>query len=252
MRIAIGWHFFNEGLEKVGPILNGEKGFSSEGYLRNATGPLAPYFRNLIPDVNGLDRLDPGRLKAAWRADVDRISEHFGFNKTQRGDAEKILADSEQYADAWFGDREQTEKRLKYFRDLHEVQQIEQNRVPLPDGRTRVALSYERERAAAKRKELDADRVALLKDLDARGAALREAVVKLADEPQVASAGAYAPPKSSLEKMNLFISISVLAIGFCLMVGVFTRLAALGGAALPLADLPEHAPLAGPAGEPTS
>ena len=39
------------------------------------------------------------------------------------------------------------------------------------------------------------------------------------------------------------------AIGLCLMLGLFTPLAALGGARLPAEHLPEHAPLAGlPAG----
>jgi uncharacterized membrane protein YphA (DoxX/SURF4 family) len=36
---------------------------------------------------------------------------------------------------------------------------------------------------------------------------------------------------SSLDQMNRFISYSVFAIGLCLMLGLFTRLAALGGAA---------------------
>ena len=139
LRIAIGWHFHNEGWEKVGPLLSGEKGFSAEGYLKNSTGPLAAWFRNLIPDVNGLERLDPARLKAAWKADVDRISEHYGFNDKQRSDAAAVLADSEDYADAWFSDREKAEKRVQYFHDLNRVQKVEQNRIPMPDRRTRAA-----------------------------------------------------------------------------------------------------------------
>ncbi|MCA1686241.1 MAG: DoxX family protein, partial [Planctomycetia bacterium] len=117
---------------------------------------------------------------------------------------------------------EMREKRAKYYHDLRAVQKVERNF---------FALSYERERAAAKRKELDAERTELVKELDARGAALRESVAKLADEKQVASAGPYLLSTTSLQKMNLFISFSILAIGFCLMAGLFTRLAALGGAA---------------------
>jgi len=222
LRIAIGWHFHHEGWEKVWPLWNGEKGFSAEGYLRNSTGPLAPYFRNLIPDVNGLDRLDRERLKAGWQADVDRIATHFGVNGDQSAKAKTELEQSNQYADAWFGDREKLEKRNQYYDDLRAVQRVEQSR---------TALAFERERAAAKRKELDTTRTELTKDLDARGAALREAVTKLATEGQLASAGPYVLPKSTFEKMNLFISYSVWAIGLCLMFGLFTRLAALGGAA---------------------
>src|SRR5438128_609312 len=70
LRVAIGWHFHTEGLEKVEGWRKG-KPFSAEGFLRASTGPLAPYFRGLIPDVNGLAKLDPDRLKAAWTEDVE-------------------------------------------------------------------------------------------------------------------------------------------------------------------------------------
>ncbi len=221
LRIAIGWHFLNEGCEKVGPILKGEKGFSAEGYLRNSTGPLAPYFRGLVPDVNGLDRLYPDRLKKSWAVDVERIADHFGFDKDQRTKAKAELSHSNDIADAWFSDREKSEKRAKYLHELAQVQKIEHNR---------QALSYEKERAAARRKELDTDRADLLKELDGQGSALREAVSKLATDEQASSAGPYLAPKSTFERMNLFISFSVLAIGFCLLLGLFTRLAAVGGA----------------------
>ena len=42
LRIAIGWHFLTEGLEKVESTRYGKQPFSAEIYLRNATGPLAP------------------------------------------------------------------------------------------------------------------------------------------------------------------------------------------------------------------
>jgi thiosulfate dehydrogenase [quinone] large subunit len=45
LRIAIGWHFLYEGLTKV------EKGgWSSKGYLVNATGPLADHFKGMVVD----------------------------------------------------------------------------------------------------------------------------------------------------------------------------------------------------------
>ena len=43
---------------------SGKEPFSAEIYLRNATGPFAPYFRGMMPDVDGLAMLDPDRLKA--------------------------------------------------------------------------------------------------------------------------------------------------------------------------------------------
>jgi uncharacterized membrane protein YphA (DoxX/SURF4 family) len=222
LRIAIGWHFTTEGMEKLRSFTSGDKPFSAEVYLRNATGPLARYFRGMVPDANGLARLDPARLKAAWREDVKQIEDHYGFDTDQRAKAEKELTRSEQFADAWFSDRDMREKRRKYTHDLAEVQKVEWNP---------KALSYERERAAAKRRELDADRKDLLKDLDARGVVLRGAVTKLATAGQVGTAGPYTPPWTELDFMNRFVTFGVLASGVCLMVGFLTRLSALGAAA---------------------
>src|SRR5271156_3629934 len=45
LRLAIGWHFFVEGMDKLhNPT------WTSAGYLREATGPLAPRFRDLAGD----------------------------------------------------------------------------------------------------------------------------------------------------------------------------------------------------------
>lgn len=219
--MAIGWHFFTEGREKLDGYLKG-KPFNAEGYLRASTGPLAPYFRGLVPDVNGLARLDPDRLKLAWADDVHRISDHFNFDAEQRDKAASELKSSAHFVDVWFHDRENLETRRKYYHDLASVQAVERN----PS-----ALLYERERAAARRKDLDADRKELTAELDARGAALREAVTKLATTEQAAAAGPAHPPLNSLDVINILTTGGVLAIGFCLMAGLFTRAAALGGAA---------------------
>ncbi len=45
LRIAIGWHLLFAGLAKFAPDYRG-----SEGYLQEATGPLAPYFHGMVGD----------------------------------------------------------------------------------------------------------------------------------------------------------------------------------------------------------
>ena len=64
LRIAIGWHFLTEGLEKVDSTRYGKQPFSAEIYLRNSVGPLAPQFRGMLPDADGAALLDPAKLKA--------------------------------------------------------------------------------------------------------------------------------------------------------------------------------------------
>ena len=148
LRVAIGWHFLYEGWEKYESTQSGKEPFSAEIYLRNATGPLGPYFRGMVPDVNGLAELDPVRLKAAWRDDVDRINNHFGFNQDQRGEAQKTLDQDLQWADYWFSNPENQEKREKYYHDLREIQTTEGD----PQS-----LSFEKERAWDARRSVDAD-----------------------------------------------------------------------------------------------
>src|SRR4051794_27371158 len=114
LRVAIGWHFLYEGLDKI-EASKGSRPFSAEVYLRNSAGPLAPYFRGLVPDMNGLAKLDPARLKAAWREDIARIADHYGFDADQRAKADAALRDSEEYADIWFQDGENAEKIRKYL-----------------------------------------------------------------------------------------------------------------------------------------
>ena len=65
LRFAIGWHFLFEGIDKVESIRRGptetSRPFSSEPYLREVSGPLSPYIRQLTgdPDQAALLRLTP-------------------------------------------------------------------------------------------------------------------------------------------------------------------------------------------------
>jgi len=206
--------------------------------LRNATGPFGRYFRGMVPDVNSLAKLDPVRLKAGWAEDVERIAQHFKFDDKQRETAKAELTKAEADADGWFHDKEFLESRRKYIDELKEVMAVERNW---------SALSYERERAAARRKDLDIDRKKLVSELDASGGALRDAVVKLATDEQKTTAGSYpgarwtkltlaswlsipVPEWTSLQWVDHATIYGLLIMGVCLILGLFTRLSALAGA----------------------
>ena len=49
--VAIGWHFFQEGLSH-----KNDPKWTSEGFLRQAKGPLAPYYLERLPNFHGWDR----------------------------------------------------------------------------------------------------------------------------------------------------------------------------------------------------
>lgn len=246
LRIAIGWHFLYEGMEKYDSTRYGKDLFSAEIYLRNANGPLAPYFRELLPDVDGRETLDLAKLKTAWKQDVDGMAGHFGYTDTQRAEASKRLDEAERWADRWFSDPENSEKRTKYLHDLDQIQKTEQ------DPRS---MEFELERTWEDRRARDSDRRALIAPLAERGKDLRDSVAKLATSDQVRTGGApllyrlkhrtaslasdddaigaadAARPWTRLDVINFATTYGLIAIGACLILGFLTPLAALGAIA---------------------
>ena len=220
LRVAIGWHFLNEGSEKMASYQRGGKPFTAEPYLRASAGPFAGFFRAMIPDVDSLDKLDPEKLKAAWTADVDRIKTHYALAGDQVAKATAELEEAKKFVDLWFGGRDFSEKRAKYLHDLGAVNTVETEKNP---------MSFELERAADKRKELEKDRRDLIKEIDARAVSLKDAVAKLATPEQIAAAGPYKAPWTEVDRINMMTTYGLFAIGLCLMLGLFTRLAATGG-----------------------
>jgi uncharacterized membrane protein YphA (DoxX/SURF4 family) len=222
LRIAIGWHFLYEGWEKFESTFEGKEPFSAEIYLRNAAGPLAPFFRGMLPDADGKALLDAEKLRGTWTVEVRRIAHHYAFNLDQQSQAQKILDDNLQWAAHWFDDPENAQKRAKYLHDLSEVERTERN----PH-----ALSYEKERARDARRALDADRRALIEPLLERDQALRDAVSKLASFGQQTLTGTHQTQWTSLDVVNYSTIFGLIAIGLCLIAGLLTPLAALLAAA---------------------
>jgi uncharacterized membrane protein YphA (DoxX/SURF4 family) len=246
LRIAIGWHFLYEGFEKVDSMRYGKDPFSAEIYLRNATGPMGTYFRGMLPDVNSLAMLDPVRLKASWTGDVARITNHYNFTPDQRDAAQKILEGSLQWADYWFDDPANQEKREKYYHDLGQVLAAEQD----PE-----ALAYQKKLAWEERRSVDADRRSLIQPLVAQGTTLHEAVLLKVETDQREAADSRgkaifdwlaqkniniptslqskisgATPWTSLDVLNWMTIIGLITIGVCLITGFLTPVAALAAA----------------------
>src|SRR5258705_225183 len=68
LRVGIGVHFLAEGWSK----LENPKPFSA-GFFGNAKGPLAPVYKNLVWDADGLNRLDLETTLGEWDAYRNRI-----------------------------------------------------------------------------------------------------------------------------------------------------------------------------------
>src|SRR5262249_33803035 len=100
LRLAIGWHFLFEGMEKLR-----SDSWSSEGYLRESTGPLAPVFHRIAGDSVAerltpkpippnldlgkaeLDPYFPPALEKEWQAWHDGFVSRYGLSDKQKEEA---------------------------------------------------------------------------------------------------------------------------------------------------------------------
>ena len=122
LRIAIGWHFLTEGLDKVESTRYGKQPFSAEIYLRNAAGPLAPQFRSMLPDPDGLALLDSSRLKTGLGRERRTHREATTSSPTSRRPRPRRCSSrAYAWADVWFNTYDNREAREKY---LHELTQV--------------------------------------------------------------------------------------------------------------------------------
>lgn len=95
LRLAIGWHFLWEGLDKFKSAA-----WSSEAYLREASGPMAPWFRGLAGD-DLVERLTlasnnqfPEALAADWSNYIDQFKAHHSLTAEETKMAELVFRQS--------------------------------------------------------------------------------------------------------------------------------------------------------------
>ncbi|MFO0012369.1 MAG: DoxX family protein [Planctomycetota bacterium] len=86
LRVAIGWHFFQEGATKVR-----DGNFSSTPFLAAAKGPFAKQFHAMIPDFDGAMRMDPSKMDEVCKTFVARAAKEFGFDDAQTSAANDVL-----------------------------------------------------------------------------------------------------------------------------------------------------------------
>lgn len=102
LRIAIGWHFLVEGLDKYfAPA------WTSEPYLREATGPLAPKFREMAGDkvldeaTLGEGKTFPPALSEEWQAYLDAFAKHYQLTDAQQKETQRIFDQSKAETLTW-------------------------------------------------------------------------------------------------------------------------------------------------------
>jgi uncharacterized membrane protein YphA (DoxX/SURF4 family) len=221
LRIAIGWHFLYEGMDKLHTFQT-SKPFSAEAYLRFSNGPLSNQFRAIIPDVDSTAFLDLDQRPAAWKTSLTEYGEHYALTPDQKAAGEKAYEAALAKLDGWRKDRANREDLDKYLHELAANEALLNN--PL-------SMSYERERAQTKRKDLDGDRRKLVASVQA----LEDEIFTTLDKsltPDQKARGPISKPWTQLDMINRLTAWGLTLSGASLMLGLLAPLGALGGAYL--------------------
>jgi uncharacterized membrane protein YphA (DoxX/SURF4 family) len=235
LRIGIGWHFLHEGVWKAD-----QPDFSAEPYLRQAKGPLANWYRDLIPDVYGERRLDVEQMRTYWAKRIDAAEAHFGYSTNQRKAAERALDARWKELDDFLREEAKDPNGEPVKQDGKPVRQdkvaIAKHKRELAawkendaNPRTRE-IPHEQKRHWDKLVELQQEAVPWLTEADRLDADFRSDLVRIASAEQLEAAGELPRESYWLDWLEIATTYSLIGIGLCLMLGFATRLAAVVGA----------------------
>ncbi len=123
LRLAVGWHFYQEGVTKVD-----DPSWTAAHFFTGSKGPLKPLFEMMVWDMDGRARLNYAVTESGWPSiDLEKttgiwdqyrvtVSEHYGFDAAQQQAAEACLDHWEGQL-AWYFD-DNGDEIIKYFQGL--------------------------------------------------------------------------------------------------------------------------------------
>ena len=219
LRVGIGLHFFLEGADKL------ESGNSfSAGFLGNATGPLAPLYKRMVWDPDGLYRLDRDGTLAHWDNYKNRVVSHFGFDDKQTREADRALKAYDTRLKAFLGSR--SDEIEEYYL---QIERRDNN--ALDPSRSLASLQQHEAKIAAERLQL---RGQLIPTIDGLWTDLENDLNAISTPEQYQRHGRLAIGKIGRRfGDSMFVDKVIpwfdIAIGACLVLGLFTRAAAIFG-----------------------
>lgn len=232
LRLSLGCHFLYEGVWKIAH----RKEFTAKPFLAEAKGPAAPLFYAMLPDLDGRQRLvvatDAGGEQVvrsaayldAWKALHDDVVQRYRLDDDQKGEAGEILAHYTRGLEDYL--TRNREAIVGYFISLKEFDREQ------AAGHDRSA--YKKKRTWDRQQELRKEVDAWLSSLDDMGRNFQRDlwdVLKPDQQARGPIVAAWNPLAwTRMEQINFSVTYGLTAIGLCLMLGLCTRLAALGGA----------------------
>jgi hypothetical protein len=221
--LAVGFHFFDEGTNK----LHDPKPFTAS-FLRNAKGPFAPVFKSMLWDENGRVRLGEGALEETledWELYREQVADHYGFDESDRQQAAEVLKRHEAQLTSFFD--QNREDIDTYLKNLERLEQQQSN----PVTHDVPSLRDQREKLES---ELSKERAPWLAQIDRMWNSYEREMNSLANEDQ-RNQGELPLPRPgektfSAESIDKVIPYFNLIVGALLILGLFTRPTAIIGA----------------------
>lgn len=221
LRVTIGWHFLSEGYDKFV-----QPSWDAKPFFANARGPVAPQFRQMVWDYDGSLRTNVEKTTVHFAIFRDRASKHYGFDEAQKRQAKVNFAKAVKQLE-WV--LEQNTVSLEEYRlGVDRMKRLESDR-----NRSEVtSLAGQTE---AIRSEWTAKLNPVLAQIDLVWKNYEVAQNALANQEQ---AGKLPPlrmgvPRNQLidtSVMNRVVPYFDMTIGICLLIGLFTPVAALAAA----------------------
>jgi len=220
LRVGIGVHFLSEGVSK----LENPKPFSA-GFFGNAKGPLAPLYKNLLWDADGLYRLDLETTQAEWDTYREKFASHYGFDEKQQKAAADTVKRYEARLKQFLGGKSDTIEEYNQWLERRD-------RNAKDPSRQLASLQAHDARIAGEMRKLYAE---LVPPIDRLWKDLENDLNAIATDEQWKAHGRLAigkPGRRPLdtETMDRVVPWFDTIIGVCLIFGLLTRPAAILGA----------------------
>ncbi len=263
LRLSLGCHFLYEGVWKI----QHADEFSAKPFLTTAKGPLATVFYAMVPDLDGRERLaiteieveaeeDGGEVakkevisgdlyKDVWQDLHDRYVEFYSLSEEQQEEAAKVHGIYVTGLDTYLA--ENFEDIKGYFDSLDRFEAARRGILEGPE--------FNKARLWAWQQQLRGEVNGWLGAIDSMGESYQWALWEILDEDQKEMGPLAAKPvgpnqlpvpvpfvHGREDLVDKAVTYGLTAIGLCLMVGLFTRLAALGGAAFLISVLATQPP----------
>ncbi len=221
LRLSIGCHFLYEGVWKIA-----HPEFSADGFLTQAKGPAAWIFYAMVPDIDGHQRLEIADGATGkwyidrWQKLQRKVVHKYRLDDRQATETQEIY---QRFADGLVGYLEENSEAIaQYFNSLDRFQAA---RAAGNDG-----AAYQKKRTWDRQQELRREANQWLSAVDEMELAYHDALWSALSEDQ-RQRGTLPVGWTMSDLINFAVTYGLTAIGLCLVLGLATRPAALGGVA---------------------